>query len=85
MGKNVTKFYVTNWEGRVGLDPNMYDVTLLDLFFELFPGGSMRFRYNLSLPHKLCISRVTKGLKMLTATVVNNYLNYYSTGPVCIV
>ena len=45
----------------------------------------MRFRYNLSLPHKLCISRVTKGLKMLTATVVNNYLNYYSTGPVCIV
>ena len=22
-----------NWEGRVGLDPNMYDVTLLDLFF----------------------------------------------------
>ena len=24
---------VTNWEGRVGLDPNMYNVTLLDLFF----------------------------------------------------
>ena len=33
MEKNVTKFYVTNWEGRVGSDPNMYDVTLLDLFF----------------------------------------------------
>ena len=36
--KYVTKFLVTNWEGRVGLDPNMYDVTLLDLFFfEGFP------------------------------------------------
>ena len=35
-GKNVTKFYVTNWEGMVmvGLDPNMYDVTP---FFEVFP------------------------------------------------
>ena len=33
MEKYVTKFYVTNLEGRVGLDPNMYDVTLLDLFF----------------------------------------------------
>ena len=32
-GKNVTKFYVTNWEGRVGSDPNMYDVTLFTLFF----------------------------------------------------
>ena len=28
----VTKFYVTNWEGRVGLDPNMYDVTNFSLF-----------------------------------------------------
>ena len=36
--KYVTKFYVTNWEVRVGSDPNMYNVTLLDLFFfELFP------------------------------------------------
>ena len=33
MEKNVTKFYVTNWEGRVGLDPNMYDVTNFSLFF----------------------------------------------------
>ena len=31
--KYVTKFYVTNWEGRVGLSPNMYDVTLFSLFF----------------------------------------------------
>ena len=31
--KYVTKSYVTNWEGRVGLDPNMYDVTLFSLFF----------------------------------------------------
>ena len=31
--KYVTKFYVTNWEGRVGLNPNMYDVTLFSLFF----------------------------------------------------
>ena len=38
MDKNVTKFYVTNWEGRVGLDPNMYDVTNFSLFFfEGFP------------------------------------------------
>ena len=35
--KNVTKSYVTNWEGRMGLDPNMYDVTLFTLFFEVFP------------------------------------------------
>ena len=25
--------YVTNWEGRVGLNPNIYDVTLVNLFF----------------------------------------------------
>ena len=31
--KYVTKFFVTNWEGRVGLDPNMYDVTNFSLFF----------------------------------------------------
>ena len=31
--KNVTKFYVTNWEGKVGLDPNIYNVTLFSLFF----------------------------------------------------
>ena len=31
--KYVTKFFVTNWEGRVGLNPNMYDVTLFSLFF----------------------------------------------------
>ena len=30
--KYVTKFYVTNWEGRVSLNPNMYDVTLFSLF-----------------------------------------------------
>ena len=36
--KYVTKFYVTNWEGRVGLNPNMYNVTLFSLFFfEGFP------------------------------------------------
>ena len=28
---------VTNSEGRVGLDPNMYDVTLFTFFFEVFP------------------------------------------------
>ena len=33
LGKYVTKFYVTNWESRVGLNPNMYDVTLFSLFF----------------------------------------------------
>ena len=32
--KNVTKFYVTSWEGRVGLKPNMYDVTLFSPFFK---------------------------------------------------
>ena len=38
--KNVTKLYVTNWEGRVGLNPNMYDVTLFSLFFfEGFPNN----------------------------------------------
>ena len=38
--KNVTKLYVTNWEGRVGKNPNMYNVTLFSLFlFELFPNG----------------------------------------------
>ena len=38
LGKYVTKFYVTNWESRVGLNPNMYDVTLFSLFFfEGFP------------------------------------------------
>ena len=31
--KYVIKFYVTNWEGRVGLDPNMYNVTNFSLFF----------------------------------------------------
>ena len=31
--ENITKFYVTNWEGRVGLNPNMYNVTLFSLFF----------------------------------------------------
>ena len=35
--KNVTKFYVTNWEGRVGLDLNMYDVLFWIFFFEVFP------------------------------------------------
>ena len=47
-GKNVTKFYVTNWEGMVmvGLDPNMYDVTLLDLFFfEGFPNPNWLLCY----------------------------------------
>ena len=28
---------VTNLEGRVGLDPKMYDVTLFTFFFEVFP------------------------------------------------
>ena len=38
--KYVTKFYVTNWEGRVSLNPNMYNVTLFGLFFfEGFPKG----------------------------------------------
>ena len=32
--KYVTKFYVTNWEGRVGLKPNMYDVTLFSYAVE---------------------------------------------------
>ena len=31
--KYVIKVYVTNWEGMVGLNPNMYNVTLLTLFF----------------------------------------------------
>ena len=40
--KYVTKFYVTNWEGRVGLNPNMYDVTLFSLFFfEGFPNKTV--------------------------------------------
>ena len=30
--KNVTKFYVTNWEGSVGSNLNLYDVTI-----EVFP------------------------------------------------
>ena len=32
--KCITKFYVTNWEGRVGLNPNLYDVTLFNLFVD---------------------------------------------------
>jgi hypothetical protein len=32
--KYVTKFYVTNWEGRVGLNPNMYHVEVV--MFTLF-------------------------------------------------
>ena len=32
--KNVTKFYVTNWGGTVGLRPNMYDVTNFTLFLK---------------------------------------------------
>ena len=32
--KYVTKFYFTNWEGRVGLKPNMYDVTLFSYAVE---------------------------------------------------
>ena len=35
--KNVTKSYVTNWVGRVGLGPNSDDVTNFTLFFEGFP------------------------------------------------
>ena len=35
----VSKFNVTNWEGRVGSDPNIYNVTLLDLFFLTLPLG----------------------------------------------
>ena len=31
----VTKFYVTNWVGRVGLNPNMYYVTLFSLPFSI--------------------------------------------------
>ena len=31
--KYVIKFYVTNWEGRSGLNPNIYDVTLFSDFF----------------------------------------------------
>ena len=30
--KYVIKFYVTDWEGRVGLNPNMYNVTLFSFF-----------------------------------------------------
>ena len=41
--KYVTKFYVSNWEGRVGSDLNMYDVPLLEfVFFELFPKCNKR-------------------------------------------
>ena len=36
--KNVTRFYVTNWGGRVGLRPNSDNVTNFTLFFiEGFP------------------------------------------------
>ena len=44
--KYVTKFYVTNLEGRVGLNPNLYDVTLFSLFFlkaSLIPLGGPQF------------------------------------------
>ena len=41
--KYVTKFYVTNWEGRMGLNPNMYDVTVFNLFFEGFPKANLGF------------------------------------------
>ena len=44
--KYVIKFYVTNWEGRLGLNPNIYDVTLFsDFFFEGFPKFICNTRY----------------------------------------
>ena len=52
---NVTIFSVTNWAGRVGLNPNMYDVILFSLFyFELFPNR------NFGVKSMLCFTWPTK-------------------------
>ena len=69
MEKNVTKFYVTNWEGRVDLDPNMYDVTNFSLFFK----SSLRL---IRLIRVIRVIRVIKVIRVSIATIAAPSLSH---------
>ena len=74
MEKNFTKFYVTNWEGRVGSDPNKNDVTLFTLFFELFPNEYYQ-GLNGKVRNSACVDRQVYNLSFLQkSSLVTAYL-----------